>query len=138
MKPIFSVQPVLLLQDAAKPFIRTVLACKCHIQFLQRWHRFYWHLFVFFVLTGGLSCKPTATVITYPASFCKKNAIISSKKKDCWKNNLQCFIKFIHSEKATNFCEISDLSYVVMVKSTLEISQNFVSFSEYMNFSTLQ
>ena len=31
--------------------------------------------------TGGLSCKPNATVITYPASFCKKNAIISSKKK---------------------------------------------------------
>ena len=49
MEPIFSVQPVLLLQDAAKPFIRTVLACKCHIQFLQRWHRFYWHLFVFVI-----------------------------------------------------------------------------------------
>ena len=27
-----------------------------------------------------------------------------------------------------------DLSYVVTVKSTLEISQNFVAFSEYMNF----
>ena len=34
------------IANAAKPFIRTVLACKCHIQFLQRWHRFYWHLFV--------------------------------------------------------------------------------------------
>ena len=89
--------------------------------------------------TGGLSCKPTATVITYPASFCKKNAIISSKKKDCWKNNLQCFIKFIHSEKVTNVCEIStmDLFYVVTVKSTVEISQNFVAFSEYMNFKVL-
>ena len=33
-------------------------------------------------------------------------------------------------------CEIStiDLSYVVPVKSTVEISQNFVAFSEYMNF----
>ena len=33
-------------------------------------------------------------------------------------------VKFIYSEKATNFCEIStvDLSYVVMVKSTVEIS----------------
>ena len=43
---------------------------------------------------------------------------------------------FIYSEKATNFCEIStvDLSYVVTVKSTVEISQNFVAFSEYMNF----
>ena len=38
-----------------------------------------------------------------------------------------------------NFCEIStvDLSYVVTVKSTLEVSQNFVAFSEYMNFTSL-
>ena len=45
-------------------------------------------------------------------------------------------IKFIYSEKATKCCEIStvDLSYVVPVKSTTEISQNFVAFSEYMNF----
>ena len=48
-------------------------------------------------------------------------------------------IKFIYSEKATNFCEIStvDLSYVITVKSTVEISQNFVAFSEYMNFNIL-
>ena len=46
-------------------------------------------------------------------------------------------IKFIYSEKATNFCEISiiDLSYVVPVKSKVEILQNFVAFSEYMNFT---
>ena len=46
-------------------------------------------------------------------------------------------LKFICSEKATNFCEISTLrlSYVVPVKSKLEISQNFVAFSEYMNFN---
>ena len=45
-------------------------------------------------------------------------------------------VKFIYFEKATKFCEIStlDLSYVVPVKSTVEISQNFVAFSEYMNF----
>ena len=48
-------------------------------------------------------------------------------------------LKFIHSEKATKFCEIStvDLSYVVPVKSTVEILQNFVAFSEYMNFTNL-
>ena len=42
----------------------------------------------------------------------------------------------VHSKKATKFCEIStvDLSYVVPVQSTVEISQNFVAFSEYMNF----
>ena len=35
-------------------------------------------------------------------------------------------LKFIYSEKATNFCEIStiNLSYVVTVKSTVEISQS--------------
>ena len=46
-------------------------------------------------------------------------------------------LKIIYSEKATKFCEIStvDLSYVVPVKSTVEISQNFVAFSEYMNFT---
>ena len=48
-------------------------------------------------------------------------------------------LKFIHSEKATKFCEIStaDFSYVVPVKSTVEISQKFVAFSEYMNFNTI-
>ena len=46
-------------------------------------------------------------------------------------------IKFIYSEKARKFCEISTLllSYVVPVKSKVEISQNFVTFSEYMNFT---
>ena len=45
-------------------------------------------------------------------------------------------VKFIYSEKATKICEIStvDLSYVVTVKSTVEISQKFVAFSEYINF----
>ena len=46
--------------------------------------------------------------------------------------------KFIYFKKATNFCKIStvDLSYVVMVKSMVEILQNFLTFSEYMNFIT--
>ena len=45
-------------------------------------------------------------------------------------------LKFIYSEKATEFCEIPTLllSYVVPVKSKLEILQNFVAFSEYTNF----
>ena len=45
-------------------------------------------------------------------------------------------IKFIYSEKATKFCETStlDLTVLHMVKSKVEISQNFVAFSEYMNF----
>ena len=48
-------------------------------------------------------------------------------------------VKFIYSEKATKFCEISPLhlSYVAPVKSKVEISQNFVAFSEYMNFTVM-
>ena len=48
-------------------------------------------------------------------------------------------IKFIYSENDTKVCEIStvDLSYVVTVKSTVEISQKFLAFSEYMNFNCL-
>ena len=44
-------------------------------------------------------------------------------------------IKFIYSEKATKFYEISTLllSYVVPVNIKVELSQNFVAFSEYMN-----
>ena len=52
---------------------------------------------------------------------------------------LTFMLKFIYSDKATKFCEIStvDLSYVVPVKSTVEISQNFVTFSEYMKFNQM-
>ena len=51
-------------------------------------------------------------------------------------NYAKLLLEFMYSEKATKFCEIStvDLSYVVVtVKSMVEISQNFVTFSEYMN-----
>ena len=46
-------------------------------------------------------------------------------------------VKFMYSEKATNFFEIFTLllSYVVLVKSKVKISQNLVAFSEYMNFT---
>ena len=45
-------------------------------------------------------------------------------------------VKFIYSEKATKFCEIFTLhlSYVVPDKHKVEILQNFVAFSENMNF----
>ena len=46
-------------------------------------------------------------------------------------------VKFIYSEKATKFCEIFALLlyYVVPVKSKVKIFQNFVAFSQYMNFT---
>ena len=40
----------------------------------------------------------------------------------------------MHS-KVQIFWEGLDLSYVVTVKSTVEILQNFLAFSEYMNFN---
>ena len=46
-------------------------------------------------------------------------------------------LKFIYSEKAAKFYEISTLLLSVCIsvdKSKVEISQNFVAFSEYTNF----
>ena len=46
---------------------------------------------------------------------------------------------YMYSEKATKFCDIFTLllSYVVPVKSKVKILQNFVDFSEYMNFKSV-
>ena len=48
-------------------------------------------------------------------------------------------IKFIYSEKARKFCKISTLLLTVCTvdKSKVEISRNFVAFSEYMNFKKI-
>ena len=45
-------------------------------------------------------------------------------------------LKVIYSEKATKFCEIFTLilTACTLVKSKVKISQNYVAFSEYMNF----
>ena len=45
-------------------------------------------------------------------------------------------VKFVYSKNSNFFYKISTLalSFVVMVKSTEEISQNFVGFSEHLNF----
>ena len=56
-------------------------------------------------------------------------------------NSVDIFIiiKFIYSEKATKFCDISTLNLTTVhtVKFKVAISQNFVAFSEYMNFNHL-
>ena len=57
-----------------------------------------------------------------------------------WYSTTKVMLKFIYSEKATKFCEIFpftfDCIYVVtVVKSKGKISQNFVAFSEYLNFT---
>jgi hypothetical protein len=50
----------------------------------------------------------------------------------------KCHLKFVYSEKATKFCEISTLLLFVWTadKSKVESSQNFVAFSEYTNFKS--
>jgi hypothetical protein len=52
-------------------------------------------------------------------------------------NSSRQMLKFIYSEKATKFCEIFTLllTGTTWDKSKVKISQNFVAFSEYMNFS---
>ena len=51
-------------------------------------------------------------------------------------NDSFAVVKFIHSEKVTQLCEIFTLllNICTVVKSKVKISQNFVAFSEYMNF----
>ena len=46
------------------------------------------------------------------------------------------YVDFKYSEKAIKFCKIFNLFLTVCtaVKSKVKISQNFVAFSEYMNF----
>ena len=68
---------------------------------------------------------------------------LSSQRDVLWSSGIEFlssgfwYVKFIYSEKATKFCEISTLLLTVctVVKSKVEISQNFVAFSEYMNFT---
>ena len=59
---------------------------------------------------------------------------------DFLSKNYEEKVKFIYSEKATKICEIFNLllSYGVLVKSKVKISQNFVAFSEYMNFNEIK
>ena len=59
---------------------------------------------------------------------------------NCSFNSRAWLIKFIYSEKATKFCEIFPLllTGTTQDKSKVKISQNFVVFSEYMNFISQQ
>ena len=69
--------------------------------------------------------------LTFPAQFSVKIQPMLMLMK-----LLNAKVKFKYSEKAIKFCKIStlDLSCVVRVKSRVKILQNFVAFSEYMNF----
>ena len=74
-------------------------------------------------------------IYIYPDLF---TAIIGRYDNGILVSGFMCNIqvKFIYSEKATKFCEISTLLlfYVVSVKIQMEISQNFVASPEDMIF----
>ena len=59
-----------------------------------------------------------------------------SLQNEKWRQKV---VKFIYSEKAAKFCEIFTLPLggTTQDKSKVKISQNFVAFSEYMNFNFL-
>ena len=73
----------------------------------------------------------------YTDTWRRFNAMQKIRSGECLPQKM-C-LKFIYSEKATKFREISTLllSCVVPVKSKVEISQNIVAFSEYMNLSCM-
>ena len=81
---------------------------------------------------------PKLRIIQIPSNTILQAYFYLSDPNYFWRFNMRYPVlsKFIYSEKATKFCEISTflLSNVVPVKSKVKISHNFVAFSEYMNF----
>ena len=67
--------------------------------------------------------------------FGKRQKSSQAKKFQAWAK--LGYLKIICSEKATKFCKISTLllSTVNTEKSKVDILQNFLAFSEYMNFT---
>ena len=59
--------------------------------------------------------------------------------KNWVKEKMHITVKFIYSEKATKFCELFNLLLSVCTadKRKVNMSQNFVTFSEYTNFKIL-
>ena len=50
-----------------------------------------------------------------------------------------CKVKFMYFDEATKFCEMStvDLTITAYDKSTVEILEKILAFSEYMNFKII-
>ena len=79
--------------------------------------------------------SPVQIIITHPLTC--QNRFFQNTTLESAINIPLCLLKFIYSEKATKFCEISTLLLTVctVVKSKVKIAQNDVAFSEYMNFT---
>ena len=96
-------------------FSSSIYVCFLHLHFHETFHKFLNKVF-----------KMKSHLLLFHSYFYVMD-------DDTWKVFL---LKFVYSEKATEFCEISTLllSTVHTDKSKVEILQNFVAFSEYMNF----
>ena len=92
---------------------------------------------------GSTFCDPFISKILHNKPSSQIVSILQCFPELCASSNLAKKIyifeglKFVYSEKATKFCKISTLllSSMHTDKSKLEISQNFLAFSEYMNFT---
>ena len=73
-------------------------------------------------------------------TFWHANFMLACLPMSCTYGSVTSLLKFIYSEKATKFCEIFHLllTTVHTVKSKWKILQNFVAFSDYMNFNGLK
>ena len=90
------------------------------------------------------TCLPISFLLreTYLPTTMGWNPFKSSTLEWRLLRHLNCvpLLKFIYSEKATKFCKILTLLLTVctVVKSKVKISQNFVAFLEYTNFTNKQ
>ena len=100
-------------------------------------------LFILYVLNGFMRSK-TKKHLFIDCSPLQKTTKPTKESKNMkatkhymsWSKSKKLpMLKFIYSEKATKFSKIFPLLLTV-VKSKGKISQNFVAFSEYMNFTS--
>ena len=82
--------------------------------------------------------KDGLTVAVFPGLILLSLCLSFFRDFKIWHKH-RALVKFIYSEKATNFFEIFTLllSYLLPVESEVKISQNFVAFSKYMNSSCI-
>ena len=92
------------------------------------------------IIEVSKNCSKNKYPIIKTMQINSKEIVIIIKSLQSWKatcKRLSYLVKFIYSEKATKFCNIFTLllSYILPVKSKVKILQNFMAFSEYMNFT---
>ena len=90
------------------------------------------------VVEAGFMTNQVRHFLIFPCMFLNPNKFFQfiRHEKPQGTSKKSILLKFIYSEKATKFCEFFPLllTTVHTVKRKGKISQNFVAFSEYMNF----